>query len=195
MHYRKILIAIFGLGLLQIPGATASQSLGEIAREVRKEHEEQSRKAVKVYTNDNIAKSSQPGTTPPPASVTTPVPSEPAGTGRSPSREPQEQATGKAIQTKEYWEARFRRARAALARAKEEQQLVEDELSLLEIQQVRELDPNLSRRLGGQIATKKDELEIKREAASKAQRTLDKLNQEFEESGAPEDWRKPINPR
>ncbi|HVA00693.1 MAG TPA: hypothetical protein VMV34_03465 [Terriglobia bacterium] len=194
MNHQKILIAILGLSTLLIPGAAVSQSLGEIAREVRKERQEQPHKAVKVYTNDSIAKSSHPEAAPSPAVEPGPAAAEPRATEASPSSQPQEQPTGKAIKTREYWEAKFRDARATLARAKEEQQLVEDELSLLEIQRVRELDPNLSEKLSGQISAKKDELEIKREAARKAQKTLDELNKEFEASGAPEDWRGQDNP-
>lgn len=195
MNIQKALYAILGVSLLLIPGAAASQSLGEIARELRKERAAQPHQAVKVYTNDNVARASRAETAPSPTVETAPAAAERRETEASPSPQPKEHPTEKAIKTKEYWEAKFRGAGAALARAKEEQQLVEDEISLLQIQQVRELDPNLSKKLRGQISNKTDELEIKRQAARKAQKALDELNKEFEASGAPENWRGQSNPR
>jgi hypothetical protein len=197
MNHQKILIAILGIGasLLFAPATTAPQSLGEIARELRREREAQPQKAAKVYTNDNIAKSAQPETILSPTAEPNASEAESGGTEASPPPQAQEQEAKKTVKSKDYWEARFHSARAALARAKEEQQLVEDELSLLEIQQVRSLDPDLSKKLSEQIGAKKDELEIKRTATRKAQKTLDELNKEFEESGAPEDWRGGNGPR
>jgi hypothetical protein len=92
------------------------------------------------------------------------------------------------MKSKEYWQARFEAVRAALAHAKEEQKLVEDELRLLQVQQARTLDPDLSRKLNSQIDSRASELEAKRAATEKAQAALDKTEKEFKESGAPQDW-------
>jgi len=186
MTHQKTLIAFLGATLLLIPEVATSQSLGEVARALRQERAKHPAKAIKVYTNDNIPKSSE---TAPPSSVETgPAAAEAGEAKASPAPQQVEPQTKNAIKTKEYWQARFQAARAALSRAKEEQRLVEDELSLLQIQQVRELDPNRSKELRGKIDAKTGELKIKREATDKAQNGLNEVKKEFKESGAPEDW-------
>lgn len=189
MHYQKTLFAILAASLLAIPEATAFQSLGEVARELRKAREKQPRQAVKVYTNDNIAGASHPE-----ASPTASAQPAPAAVGPREAQAKTGPQTKKAIRSQEYWQARFRPARAALARAEEEQQLAQDELSLLQIQHARELDPGRAQELSGQVNAKRRELEAKHEAVRKAQKALDELNREFEKSGAPENWREPHRP-
>jgi DNA repair exonuclease SbcCD ATPase subunit len=108
----------------------------------------------------------------------------PAG---QPNEGPPEKPPGKPG-TKEYWQARFKLVRARLADAEERQQLVEDELNLLQIQDVRALDPNLKAELDGKIKAKEDEVLQKQAATKQAQRDLENLQQEFQASGAPEEW-------
>jgi hypothetical protein len=185
MSHRRRLIVFLGASLLLIPEVGPSQSLGEVARELRRERAKHPAKAVKIYTNDNIVKSEIA----PPSSVETgPTAAEAGETKTSPAPQPLEQQSKNALKTKEYWQARFLAARAALSRAKEEQRLVEDELSLLQIQRVRELDPNRLKELRTRVNAKEDELKTKREATDKAQKALNELEKEFKESGAPEDW-------
>jgi hypothetical protein len=185
MSHRRRLIVFLGASLLLIPKVAPSQSLGEVARELRQERAKHPAKAVKVYTNDNIVKSE---TGPLSSAETAPAAAEAGETKISPAPQPLEQQTKNAIKTKEYWQARFSAARAVLSRAKEEQRLVEDELSLLQIQRVRELDPNRSKELRIRVNEKADELKTKREATEKAQKALNDLKKEFKQSGAPEDW-------
>ena len=90
--------------------------------------------------------------------------------------------------TKEYWQARFKSARARLAETQERQQLAEDELNLLQIQDARELNPNVKAELDGKIKAKEDEGSQARAATEEAQRALDDLLKEFQASGAPEEW-------
>jgi hypothetical protein len=91
--------------------------------------------------------------------------------------------------TKEYWESRFKFARAKLARAREIQQLTEDELSLLQIQQAREaLNSDVAAELAQKIPDKQTEVDAARAATDKATRELEDLQQEFAASGAPEEW-------
>ncbi|HET7216127.1 MAG TPA: hypothetical protein VFL79_21245 [Terriglobia bacterium] len=184
--------------LVLVPIATPGQSLGEIARQYRKEHEAREKKGAvpaKVFTNDDIARtppltilkssgqaSSSPQTKPsqPPtaASSETPAgtPAPPPGNAKSSEH------------SKEYWRARFEAARIRLAHAIEEQKLAEDELRLLQIQQARELDPDRSRKLNSQVDAAIVEVEIKRAATEKARQAMEQLEQELKDNGAPQDW-------
>jgi len=90
--------------------------------------------------------------------------------------------------TKEYWQARFKSARARLAESQERQQLAEDELNLLQIQDARELNPDAKAELGAKVKTKEDDVSKNRAATEEAQRALDDLVREFQASGAPEEW-------
>ncbi len=202
----KLFLLISGALLLPIPEAMPAQSLGEIARQYQKEREAREKKGevpVRVFTNDDIARmpplaiveSSRPPSTPETSRY---KPSQPSGT--SPAGTPPKASAaypGKAeesVKTKEYWQARFKAARAALAYAKEEQTVVEDELRLLQIQQARELNPDRSRELNNKINASTIELESKRAATAKAQAALDEIEKEFEKSGAPQDWIQHENP-
>ncbi|HEV2492506.1 MAG TPA: hypothetical protein VG204_05480 [Terriglobia bacterium] len=92
--------------------------------------------------------------------------------------------------TREYWQARFKAARARLRNAEEEQQLEEDELSLLETRQITE--PAGQTQLAPQVSAKQTEVEQKRAATTQAKAALDALEKEFGGSGAPEEWIKEI---
>jgi hypothetical protein len=91
-------------------------------------------------------------------------------------------------ETKEYWQARFKSVRAQLADAQERQHLAEDELNLLQIQDARVLNADVKAELARQIGAKQDEIAQKQALASEAQKALDDLRNEFEASGAPEEW-------
>ena len=182
MSPRKTLILFLAASLLLIPQMAAPQSLGEIARRLRRERKEHPKKAVKDYTNDNIPKS--PDLAPSPAAET--APAEPGKAQATPV--PQKPEAPVESKTKEYWQAKCRVAGNVLAQAKEEQQLAGDELSLLQIQQIRELNPNRSKELKRRIRDKETELKARREATGKAQEALDNLKKRFKESGAPGDW-------
>lgn len=184
MTYRKIPTAFLAASLLLVPQVATPQSLGETARKLRKEREEHPPQNVPLYTNDNIPKTAETTTAPAPKT-------KPAPLGKSPAspapKEPEKQKQSK-IKTREYWQARFRVARSVLTRAEEEQQLAENQLSLLQIQQIRELNPKRSRELKQQVDEKEAELQARRKVTEKAQAALDKLKEEFKASGAPQDW-------
>jgi hypothetical protein len=184
--------------LLLSPAVSQAQSLGEVARQYRKELKEREKKGevpVRVFTNDDIARmppiaivgpsggrAAEPGTKRP---VTSQQPSAEATVEPTPAKGGKSQGGAR---SKEYWQARFKAARAVLEHAKEEQTLVEDELQLLQIQQVRELNPDRKKILTSKIDASTIELEAKRAATNKAQAALDELEKEFKKSGAPEDW-------
>jgi len=201
----KLALVLLGALWLPVPASGIAQSLAEVARQVRKEREAREKEGkvpVKVFTNDDISRlpaaatsdsaPPRPSTTAgPPAPETKPPESaQPPAGGAPPAAAPVAQP-GQAkdrVKSREYWQARFKAVRAALARAREEQALVEDEIQLLQIQQARELNPDLSRKLNSRIDASTLELQAKRAATEKAQQTLDKIEKEFKNSGAPPDW-------
>jgi len=194
-------IVITSLPLLAAP----QQSLGDLARQLRQQQLKAGLKTTKVYTNDNLP-ARPPDETRAPASG---MPSTPAlsPSDKAPAEPDSSHAagqTGKAPETgqaaheaekpentkgtKEYWQSRFKSARARLAEAEERQQLAEDELNLLQIQDARELDPNVKTELADKIKPKEDEVARNRAATEEAQKTLEDLQDEFKASGAPDEW-------
>lgn len=93
--------------------------------------------------------------------------------------------------SEEYWRLRFKAAREALARAQAERQLAEDELGLLQSQQAHDWGTPAAASADSRIADKGNEVASKREAETQAQQELDALENEFQQSGAPEEWSKP----
>ncbi|MGH9450222.1 MAG: hypothetical protein ACRD11_06720 [Terriglobia bacterium] len=80
--------------------------------------------------------------------------------------------------TPEYWEARIQAAREQLSTAKEEQSLEKNELSLLKLQQLRSLDPNVQANLASSVSAKQDQLSAAAQAIEQAQEKISKLEQE-----------------
>lgn len=180
--------------LVPVAANSSGQSLGEIARQCRKEREAREKKGevpVKVFTNDDIAKMPPIAILKSSTQMPSSLPAQPAAPQEASGGKPQPGASAGEkgpTKSKEYWQARFESARAHLAHAIEEQQLVEDELRLLQIQQARELNSDLSRQLNGQIDASTVDLEVKRAATEKARQAMEKLEKEFKDSGAPHDW-------
>jgi hypothetical protein len=192
-----LLFTILGLSaaLPLVAQPPQQQSLGDLARQLRAQHEKNDTKATKVFTNDNLPKpkpweaiSSSPA---PPENPSTPAPtaSQPGApppsqqTGSNPPESPEDKA-----KTKDYWQSKFKDARQALAKAKEQQQLAEDELNLLQIQQVREIDPNVKTDLTTKVQDKQSQVDINKATTRAAQKVLDDLEKDFQDSGAPSDW-------
>jgi hypothetical protein len=195
------MIAITSLPLLAAP----QQSLGDLARQLREQQLKAGLKAAKVYTNDNLpgrppyesgaaasGASSTPAATPTEqgqAEGESRQAAQPAskaaesGQAASQSEEPEDKT-----KTREYWQARFKSARAQLADAREQQQLAEDELNLLQIQQVRELNTRAKAEFDDKVKAKADEVSQARAATEEAQKALENLQKEFQRSGAPDEW-------
>ncbi len=198
MKTKSLLLAFLGLSSWLVASTIAAQSLGDFARQQR-EKQKEAKKAAKVYTNDELpARPPQEGATA--AAGISPTSAQAgAETGAAkPATEakPPEAPPTKAekpedkIKTRDYWEGAFKAARDQLTRAQEEQQLVQDEIQLLQMQEARELQQDVKAEAAQKIAARKDELETKLAATAKAQKALADLEQEFKESGAPEDWSK-----
>jgi hypothetical protein len=174
---------------------TQQESLGDLARQLRAQHDKETKKATKVFTNDDLpapapgqAAASQPTpgvhpSTPDEAASKPATSLSPEETGRKPPESPEDK-----IKTRDYWQEKFKAARQDVAMAKEHQQLAEDELNLLQIQQVRELDPGAKADLTAKVQAKQSEVDADKTATDAAQKVLDDLDREFKDSGAPEDW-------
>jgi hypothetical protein len=174
------------------------ESLGDLARQLRAQHDKDARKPAVFFTNDNLpapkpweAVNSQPA---PPASAE--QPSTPAPTASKPATPPPSQeasskppeSSGDKAKTRDYWQEKFKAARQDVAHAKELQQLAEDEFSLLQIQEAREIDPNLRADLDAKVQAKQSEVDVNRATTDAAQKALDDLEKAFKDSGAPDDW-------
>lgn len=174
------------------------ESLGDLARQVREQHDKDAKKATKVFTNDNLPApipgetlNMQPAPPPPETHPSTPgqIASKPAAT--PPSEEAgskQPESPEDKAKTREYWQGKFKAARRDLAAAKSAQQLSEDELNLLQIQQAREIDPNAKADLTSRVQAKQSEVDTNKATTEDAQKRLDDLEEAFKESGAPDDW-------
>ena len=191
MKKRLLLLVGLGAALMFAACLIFAQSLGDLARAERAKRAKEAKKPVKVVTNDNLpprppgegltAASSMSAAPPPEQAPAMPAASAP-GAPEAPGADKQK--------TREYWQEQFKPLRAKLAADEEQQRLVEDELSLLQIQQARELSPDVQSQLEAQVKAKTAEVEAKRAETAKSRKELEDLQKEFRESGAPADWSK-----
>jgi len=207
MKTKILILAAVGLILMLVASLAAAQSLGDVARQERQKRAKETKKPVKVVTNEDFP-------APPPAEEAKPAaPSSaseetPAESAEQPAAQPTEQPAAQTTteeaapptaeeqkpedkqKTRDYWQGRFRAVKQRIADAEELQRLAEDELSLLQLQQARELDPVVKSDLDARIQAKNTELENKRATTAKARKALEDLQKEFKESGAPAEWSK-----
>ena len=172
------------------------ESLGNAARQIRAQHDKNAKKPTRVFTNDNLP-APVPGeaityTPAPPAPAkpstpaeTNPKPATPASETSSKPESPEDKK-----KTRDHWQEKFKAARQSLAKAKELQQLSEDELNLLQIQEAREMDVTAKADLTSKVQAKQSEAALNRTTTQAAQKVLDDLQKQFEDSGAPDDWSK-----
>jgi len=106
----------------------------------------------------------------------------------SPTSEKGTKPEATAAKTRDDWEAEFAAARKALAKAREKQQLAEDELNLLQIQEARTLEAGAKAELTAKVQAKQSDVEDCKHATAEAERMLAELERAFRESGAPRDW-------
>jgi hypothetical protein len=197
----SFVVVITSLPLLAAP----QQSLGDLARQLRQQQLKAGLKATTVYTNDNLparppdeARAAATGTSSTPATSSSEKPQAERDSSQAATQTSEAPETGQAAKepekpenkegTKEYWQSRFKSARARLADAEERQQLAEDELNLLQIQDAREPNPDVKPELADKIKAKMEEVSGTRAATKEAQKTLEDLENEFKASGAPDEW-------
>jgi len=202
MKAKTLILVVVGLLILLASSVVIAQSLGDLARQERAKRAKETKKAVKVVTDEDL----------PPRPVEEPkATTSPSESADQPAEQPTEQATKPPAtppeeasaplpaeepkpedkqKTRDYWQGRFKAAKQRIADAEELQRLAEDELSLLQIQQARELSPDAKSDLDAQVKAKSAEVDDKRAQTAKAQKALEDLEKDFKESGAPEDWSK-----
>jgi hypothetical protein len=187
------LAVVLGLPVL----AAAQQSLGDLARALREQRDKAAKKPTKVYTNDDLP-ALPPGQRQPPAagfSSAPPAP-QPFPEVRGPAQPAggagggKPESLGDKKRTKDYWQGKFKPLRGELAKAEEDQQLVEDELNLLQIQAARELNATAKQELEEKIKDKQATADAKRAVTAPVRKKLQDLEKEFKDSGAPDDWSK-----
>ena len=196
MNSRKLTQASLLMFLVAGGAVAAEQSLGEAAHQARQQREKETKKVVKVFTNDNLpAPAPWETVTPPPEIAKSTADSEAASETRSKPASSAAKATEPAAdksedtkKTKAYWQDKFTAARSELASAESAQRLAQDELSLLHIQQARELDPDVQSQVATKIEAKQAELAAIQTRVDKARQALDDLQKEFDASGAPAEW-------
>jgi hypothetical protein len=189
----------------QAPSDSSSESLGDVARQQRVQRGKEAKKAAKVFTNDNLpAPKMGEAVSSSPAPPENPAPSEPdaakgaapatpSETGSKPAT-PSEEKENK-VKTRDFWQQKFKAVRQGVAKAKEQQQLSEDELNLLQIEQARELDTMAKQDLDTKVQSKQSEVDTNKAVTEAAQRALEDLEKEFKDSGAPDDWSRTDEPQ
>jgi len=173
-----------------------------LARQERAKRSKETKKAVKVVTDEDLPPRpvEEPKATTSPSESAEQPGEQPAEQAAEPPATPPEEASAPPPaeeakpedkqKTRDYWQGRFKAAKQRIADAEELQRLAEDELSLLQIQQARELSPDAKSDLDAQVKAKSAEVESKRAQTAKAQKALEDLEKDFKESGAPEHWSK-----
>lgn len=202
MKTKTLILAVVGLLILLASSVVIAQSLGDLARQERAKRAKETKKAVKVVTDEDLPprpveepkattspseSAEQPGEQPAEQAAEPPATPPEEASAPPPAEEPKPEDKQK---TRDYWQGRFKAAKQRIADAEELQRLAEDELSLLQIQQARELSPDAKSDLDAQVKAKSAEVESKRAQTAKAQKALEDLEKDFKESGAPEDWSK-----
>ena len=193
MKHKSSMGWVIGTCLLFTPAVALSQSLGEIARQARAERAKQNQQVVKVYTNDNlpqVADAESVTSSPSKQNATSlsanPQPAAPKSSiSNAPEKEKRAKSDARQATSAtnpspaDRLQSQIKAARAALAHATEEQRLVEDELSLLQMQQARDLNPGHSKELRDQVKAKETETAAKRAETEKARQALDQLEEEY----------------
>jgi hypothetical protein len=192
MNSKRLTLASLLMFLIAGGTMAAEQSLAEAARQAKQQRAKETKKVVKVFTNDNLP-------APAPWETVTPSPviakskpeseagPEQAGSAVKSSERAAEKSEDKR-KTKEYWQGEFTAARSKLASAESALSLAQDELSLLQIQQAREIAPDVQSQVATKIAAKQSEIATLQSQVEKARQALDNLQKEFDASGAPAEW-------
>jgi len=202
MKTKTLILAVVGLLILLASSVVIAQSLGDLARQERAKRSKETKKAVKVVTDEDLPPrpAEEPKATTSPSESAEQAGEQPGEQAAEPPATPPEEASAPPPaeepkpedkqKTRDYWQGRFKAAKQRIADAEELQRLAEDELSLLQIQQARELSPDAKSDLDAQVKAKSAEVDDKRAQTAKAQKALEDLEKDFKESGAPEDWSK-----
>lgn len=87
--------------------------------------------------------------------------------------------------TPEYIRARIEAAQRQLASAKEDVTVTQNEVSLLKLQQLRSLNPNVQAELATQVTAKQQELSEAQQSVNKAQQEIEELQRKLQDAENP----------
>ncbi|MBZ5540806.1 MAG: hypothetical protein LAN61_09830 [Acidobacteriia bacterium] len=165
-------------------------SVAEAARRTRAQKKTPT-KPVKIYTDDELARST-PASTPAPAGTAgtaeKAAAKKPGEEGASAKGEGKE-AGGGAAKDEKYWRARFQQARENLARAEKELDVLQRESSKAQLQNYN--DPNKAMQeqfARKEINEKQAQIEAKKKEIGDLQNFLSKLEDELRMSGGDSGW-------
>lgn len=169
-----------------------AQSLGDVARKVRQEKLQETRKATRVFTNDNLptrpgAALSVVGTPPPPPKAEG---EEAEGEGEAkPAAAKEAEKPKEPAHDAAYWKARFGEQRARIGAAEKELDIFQRELNLM--QQQYYSDPNEALReqnTRGAINSQTQRINDKRDEIAKLRQGLSQLEDELRREGGDPGW-------
>ena len=176
-----------------LAGTLASaQSLGDLARKAREEKKQETRKAARVFTNDNLpsgpgAAISVVGTPPPPPKVEG---EEAGGEGEAkPAAAKEAEKPKEPPHDEAYWKARSAEQRARISASEKELDLLQRELNLM--QQQYYSDPNEALReqnTRSQVNAQVQKINDKRDEIAKLRQGLAQLEDELRREGGDPGW-------
>lgn len=161
--------------------STNPQSLGDVARQVRKENKNEP-KSAKTFTNDDVEAIKAGGISTVGAKPSAP-PAQSAATPAKPTT-PTEPAKGE-----EYWKKRFSEARQKLALAEKELDIMQRELNLNQMQYYS--DPNKSLQQQNnreEINEKTKKIDDKKAEVAQLKQALVDLTDELRQAGGQPGW-------
>jgi hypothetical protein len=196
MNSRRLTLASLLIFVVAGGAVAAEQSLAEAARQAKQQREKETKKVVRVFTNDNLPPPAPWETVTPSPEVAKSTPESEAQPGTkakeagsaAKATEPAAETSTDKTKSREYWQAKFTAARNDVASAESVLRLAQDELSLLQLQQAREIDPEVQSQVATKIEAKHSEIATLQTRVDKARQALDDLQKEFDASGAPADW-------
>jgi len=159
-----------------------AQSLGDVARQVRKESKNEP-KSAKTFTNDDVEAIKAGGISTVGAKPSAP-PAQNAATAAAKPSTPAEPAKGE-----EYWKKRFSEARQKLALAEKELDIMQRELNLNQMQYYS--DPNKSLQQQNnreEINEKTKQIDDKKAEGAQLKQALVDLTDELRQAGGQPGW-------
>jgi hypothetical protein len=159
-----------------------AQSLGDVARQVRKESKNEP-KSAKTFTNDDVEAIKAGGISTVGVKPSAP-PAQNAATAAAKSSTPAEPAKGE-----EYWKKRFSEARQKLALAEKELDIMQRELNLNQMQYYS--DPNKSLQQQNnreEINEKTKKIDDKKAEVAQLKQALVDLTDELRQAGGQPGW-------
>jgi hypothetical protein len=163
---------------------TRAQDLSQLAKKTREQRMKvMQQKSVRVWNNDNMPRRpAGEGLTAATGMSATPPPNYPGAVDAEPPP-PEELPPGADVPDLDAMRAQIKQGQQGVKGLEERLRLVEDELSLLQVQQASELSPDTQATLAAQIKEKNSALSDLRQDIDKAKKENEKLEKEFKAQG------------